>query len=107
MPPDNVDVELPDSGQKPKRRKVAESCKPCRGKKTRCDGQRPVCTPCATKGINCEYNDATVPVLTSTLVEIESRLKRMEAQAFGSSQYALGKQPQYHSMSIKSLSISQ
>ena len=64
-----------------KRRKVAESCKVCRAKKTRCDGQRPVCSPCITKDISCEYDDATVPVAASTLSDIEARLRKLEGQA--------------------------
>lgn len=64
-----------------KRRKVAESCKTCRAKKTRCDGRRPACSSCASKGVVCEYNDVTVPVSASTLSEIEARLHRLETQA--------------------------
>lgn len=63
-----------------KRRKVAESCKVCRAKKTRCDGQRPVCSPCVAKGVACEYNDATVPISTSTLSDFEARLRKLEQQ---------------------------
>ncbi|KAI0972152.1 putative transcriptional regulatory protein [Xylaria arbuscula] len=63
-----------------KRRKVAESCKLCRTKKTRCDGQHPSCTSCTAKGQKCEYNPATVPVSYDTLESIESRLKKLEQQ---------------------------
>jgi hypothetical protein len=64
-----------------KRRKVAESCKICRAKKTRCDGQRPVCSPCTTKNVACEYNDTTVPVSAGSLADIEARLRKLEQQA--------------------------
>ncbi|KAI0452044.1 putative transcriptional regulatory protein [Xylaria acuta] len=60
------------SHQAPKRRKVAESCKPCRAKKTRRDGQHPACSSCTAKGIECEYNVATVPVSNGILKGIES-----------------------------------
>ncbi|KAI1287727.1 putative transcriptional regulatory protein [Xylaria venustula] len=63
-----------------KRRKVAESCKLCRSKKTRCDGQHPACSSCTAKGLKCEYNPTTVPVSNDTLESIESRLKKLEQQ---------------------------
>lgn len=75
---------MASGGEEPhphKRRKVAESCKVCRTKKTRCDGQRPSCSPCVSKGIACEYSDATVPVSTSILSDIEARLRKLERQA--------------------------
>ncbi|KAH8658157.1 fungal-specific transcription factor domain-containing protein [Xylariales sp. PMI_506] len=77
MPPDSGQA----SHQQPKRRKVAESCILCRAKKTRCDGQRPFCTPCRTKGLACEYSDLTVPVSVNALSAIETRLRRLEEQA--------------------------
>ncbi|KAI0465831.1 putative transcriptional regulatory protein [Xylaria cf. heliscus] len=64
----------------PKRRKVAESCKLCRAKKTRCDGQHPACSSCTAKGLQCEYNAATVPVSNDVLEGIESRLRKLEQQ---------------------------
>lgn len=70
-----------------KRRKVAESCKLCRAKKTRCDGARPGCSSCTAKGAVCEYNDATVPVSATTLAGIEARLRRLEDQVNGAKGY--------------------
>jgi hypothetical protein len=67
--------------QPPKRRKVAESCKVCRAKKTKCDGRRPDCSPCTAKDIACEYNDPTVPVSAGSLADIEKRLQKLEQQA--------------------------
>lgn len=64
-----------------KRRKVAESCKACRAKKTRCDGRHPACSSCVEKGAVCEYNDATVLISADTLSEIEARLRRLEQQS--------------------------
>lgn len=73
--------EQEDSPQRThKRRKVAESCKICRSKKTRCDGRRPECSSCTAKGAVCEYNDATVPVSATTLAGIEARLRKLEDQ---------------------------
>lgn len=66
-----------------KRRKIAESCKVCRAKKSRCDGQRPFCSPCIAKSLACEYDErvATAPVTASTLLDIEARLRKLEQQA--------------------------
>lgn len=75
--------EEPDQPRPHKRRKVAESCKVCRAKKTRCDGRRPACSSCMEKDAVCEYNDATVPISAGTLSEIEARLRRLEQQANG------------------------
>jgi hypothetical protein len=82
-----------ESPPKPKRRKVAESCKLCRAKKTRCDGLRPVCSPCTEKAARCEYSDAAVPVSVSTLLDIESRLKKLEEQVASSSTHSLVSKP--------------
>jgi hypothetical protein len=68
---------MPD-GQPRKRRKVAESCKLCRIKKTRCDGLRPTCSPCLEKSTACEYNDPTVAITASSLTDIQERLSRLE-----------------------------
>ncbi|KFG78220.1 putative transcriptional regulatory protein [Metarhizium anisopliae] len=76
MAPDNEHGHQPS-----KRRKVRESCKICRAKKTRCDGQRPVCSPCVAKGAACEYDDMTVPVSSNTLADIEARLRQLERQS--------------------------
>jgi hypothetical protein len=70
-----------EESHQPKRRKVAESCKVCRAKKTRCDGQRPICSPCKTKNIACEYNDVTVAISAGSLANIEARLPELEQQA--------------------------
>lgn len=69
--------------QPSKRRRVSESCKGCRAKKTRCDGTRPQCSACLSKNLTCEYNDATVPISTNTLSDIETRLQRLERQTTG------------------------
>ncbi|KAI0547699.1 putative transcriptional regulatory protein [Xylaria curta] len=79
--------------QAPKRRKVAESCKLCRAKKTRCDGQHPACSSCTAKGLECEYNAATVPVSNVILEGIESRLQKLEQQVNSTSAHSIGREP--------------
>ncbi|KAL2835661.1 hypothetical protein BJY01DRAFT_252466 [Aspergillus pseudoustus] len=41
---------------KSKRLRVLQACEPCRSKKGKCDGQRPVCRICKNLGIECSYN---------------------------------------------------
>ncbi|KAF5551380.1 nitrate assimilation regulatory nirA [Fusarium mexicanum] len=40
----------------PRRSKVISACQACKLKKTKCDGGRPECGPCISKGRNCEYS---------------------------------------------------
>jgi len=37
------------------RRKLAVACGACRQRKQKCDGQRPVCTPCRSRSTECQY----------------------------------------------------
>ncbi|KAI1747590.1 putative transcriptional regulatory protein [Xylaria castorea] len=87
MTPDNTNPH-----QAPKRRKVAESCKLCRAKKTRCDGQHPACSSCTAKGLECEYNAATVPVSNALLDEFELRLLKLEQQASSTPAHGIGRE---------------
>jgi Fungal Zn(2)-Cys(6) binuclear cluster domain len=41
-----------------KRQRIPSACEPCRRRKTRCDGNRPVCSPCLRRGYSeqlCMY----------------------------------------------------
>ncbi|KAI0130158.1 hypothetical protein BJ170DRAFT_303366 [Xylariales sp. AK1849] len=49
------------------------ACNNCRAKKTRCDGVRPVCGPCARRGVSCAYNDKKEP--SDEAIEILELLK--------------------------------
>ncbi|KAH6961755.1 fungal-specific transcription factor domain-containing protein [Ilyonectria sp. MPI-CAGE-AT-0026] len=46
----------------PKRRKIQLACNSCRMRKTRCDGRRPVCSPCERRGSgdDCLYEEGTL-----------------------------------------------
>lgn len=81
----------PDDGRPQKRRKISNACEPCRGRKTRCDGERPTCGPCryrpnsqrpchyakdAAKGV--EQHDMT----TRSLVERIQTLERVVASSW-------------------------
>ncbi|RKK92009.1 hypothetical protein BFJ71_g10484 [Fusarium oxysporum] len=39
----------------PRKSKVISACQPCKLKKIKCDGNRPECGPCVSKGRSCEY----------------------------------------------------
>ncbi|CVL03486.1 related to nitrate assimilation regulatory protein nirA [Fusarium mangiferae] len=39
----------------PRKTKVISACQPCKQKKIKCDGDRPECGPCMSKGRSCEY----------------------------------------------------
>ncbi|PHH88472.1 hypothetical protein CDD83_7498 [Cordyceps sp. RAO-2017] len=45
------------------------SCQSCRLSKTKCSGNRPRCTRCAAKGIDCLYDGGSAPRWTSSLLK--------------------------------------
>lgn len=67
----------------PRRRKVALACEPCREKKVRCDGTKPICGPCTRRSYSidrCTYkvenarsasNDAYLKILHDRIRELE------------------------------------
>jgi hypothetical protein len=55
----------------PRKSKVVSACKACKLKKTKCDGDRPECGPCISKGRNCEYS--------SQNTRAENLIKRQQA----------------------------
>ncbi|KAJ5591655.1 uncharacterized protein N7459_002024 [Penicillium hispanicum] len=67
----------------PRRRKVALACESCREKKVRCDGEKPICGPCARRSYSidrCVYtidnarsasNDAYIKILHDRIRELE------------------------------------
>ncbi|KIW03132.1 uncharacterized protein PV09_05774 [Verruconis gallopava] len=67
-----------------KRFKVYLACDICRKRKTRCDGTRPICTPCKAADRNCSYRkpaDASVDFnILERLAEAERRLQELESR---------------------------
>ncbi|KAJ5084211.1 hypothetical protein NUU61_008790 [Penicillium alfredii] len=67
----------------PRRRKIALACEACREKKVRCDGQKPICGPCARRSYTidrCVYkldnarsasNDEYLKILHNRIQELE------------------------------------
>ncbi len=65
-----------------KRRRVALACKPCRTRKSRCDGVRPRCSACIELNFECSWVQSAASANTIVgkdyLVSIEDRLKAVE-----------------------------
>ncbi|KAF6832159.1 transcriptional regulatory protein [Colletotrichum musicola] len=65
-----------------KRRKTQLACNPCRARKSGCDGARPVCSACRSKGLQqqCAYQESVLRTSsTPTLSELHQRLQRLES----------------------------
>jgi hypothetical protein len=54
-PPPSVQQTRPLLTQKPKRTVTLGACVACRKRKSKCDGNRPVCTCCTQKETDCVY----------------------------------------------------
>ncbi|KAF9525601.1 hypothetical protein CPB83DRAFT_909072 [Crepidotus variabilis] len=56
-----------------------DACLPCRKKKKKCNGERPVCRTCviAKKTDRCIYNTDSIPQLINTLVERNRELEKL------------------------------
>ncbi|KAG9560207.1 hypothetical protein KCU71_g7328, partial [Aureobasidium melanogenum] len=48
--------DTPNDSSKPKRRQTLAACRPCRKRKSRCDGARPRCNTCTDKATPCAYS---------------------------------------------------
>ncbi|OAA64728.1 Transcription factor [Niveomyces insectorum RCEF 264] len=72
-----------DSNRSTKRRRIQLACDPCRFRKTGCDGHRPYCTSCASRGWQdrCKYQEEPAPSSTLTLASLDRRLRRLETAA--------------------------
>ncbi|KAJ5155295.1 hypothetical protein N7492_008098 [Penicillium capsulatum] len=69
----------------PRRRKISLACEPCREKKVRCNGEKPICGPCARRSYpidRCVYkienarsesNDAYLKTLHDRIRELEDK----------------------------------
>ncbi|CAK7203007.1 hypothetical protein SEUCBS139899_005734 [Sporothrix eucalyptigena] len=59
-----------------RRSKASTACNTCRGRKTRCDGERPACSYCRSTGSDCVYRETTLNEQQTVLMM--ERLDRME-----------------------------
>lgn len=54
-----ISVSVSASGRPTKRKRVALACDSCRDRKIKCDGSKPICSPCGKRGepaARCTYN---------------------------------------------------
>ncbi|KAL4993766.1 hypothetical protein BDV10DRAFT_198046 [Aspergillus recurvatus] len=51
------------------RKRLTLACDTCRSRRVKCDGQRPYCAPCRTRGLDCYYQQ--LPESPATKVETE------------------------------------
>ncbi|KAI8664038.1 Zn(2)-C6 fungal-type domain-containing protein [Fusarium keratoplasticum] len=80
------DPEATNVSQEPritrKRKRAAHACEPCRQRKSRCDGSRPVCDLCDEHGVECYYRDSVAmpapKVDHHAVAQLDTRLRDME-----------------------------
>ncbi|PHH93278.1 hypothetical protein CDD83_8789 [Cordyceps sp. RAO-2017] len=69
------------NGRRP-RAKIPLACQPCRNRKSRCDGARPMCTRCQRRGLareECVYrDDATIGAQSTSITALQDRVKELE-----------------------------
>ncbi|GCB24367.1 uncharacterized transcriptional regulatory protein C3C7.04 [Aspergillus awamori] len=70
------------------RRRTARACEPCRQHKTKCDGNKPVCTQCLRLNMRCKYSDTKrvrdqkkLGLLTRKVVRYENLLEEIERES--------------------------
>ncbi|KAH8649797.1 hypothetical protein BX600DRAFT_441899 [Xylariales sp. PMI_506] len=78
------------------RRRAGTACNVCRGRKTKCDNQRPVCGFCAATGGQCRYNDESLDhshldrgslMILQRIGELEQSFTKLITDAYGSSNH--------------------
>ncbi|ORZ25346.1 fungal-specific transcription factor domain-domain-containing protein [Absidia repens] len=70
-----------EADQHHKRQRVSKACEQCRSKKTKCDGDQPICGICRSQNIDCTYKAITKKrgPPKGYIEAIEGRLQRLEA----------------------------
>ncbi|KZL67492.1 transcriptional regulatory protein, partial [Colletotrichum incanum] len=82
LPSTNATMSLSLAQVPPKKRKKTQlACNPCRSRKSGCDGARPVCSPCQSKGWQqqCTYQKSVLHASSRlSISELQQRLERLE-----------------------------
>jgi hypothetical protein len=76
--PTDSNMDSSSTNDRPTRRKLAVACGGCRSRKQKCDGQRPVCTPCRIRKAECVFE--TQPDETR-FSAIKRRTENLEKEA--------------------------
>jgi hypothetical protein len=66
----------------PKKKRISIACDICRTKRTRCDGNRPVCTACIGRGSNCIYTSHDDQGMRPVVLQRENAELRAQVAAF-------------------------
>ncbi|KAI9830903.1 MAG: hypothetical protein M1826_004333 [Phylliscum demangeonii] len=78
--PDGGPTEAPTSPHR-KRQAVSTACEACRTRRSKCDGQHPLCATCALKGTDCFYQERSAErratVLRSQVDALEKNVGSM------------------------------
>lgn len=51
----SVPKSVENDDKRPKRRRISKACMQCRARKTKCNGEEPVCETCRIQGLECSY----------------------------------------------------
>lgn len=86
-----------------KRKRTFRSCTACRGTKTRCSGDRPVCVRCQEKRLECNYEDSSEPAWTQQLkLTAEYRTSPQNGEAEDASLITEESSPRHESPHVRS-----
>lgn len=66
-----------------RRLRTYRSCQSCRLSKTKCDGDRPKCSRCEAKRVQCVYNGGAAPRWTRNLDKSKRMFMEIEEEAQG------------------------
>ncbi|KAF1348955.1 hypothetical protein BDV97DRAFT_297385 [Delphinella strobiligena] len=84
---------------KPKRAVVHVACLACRKLRIKCDGQRPLCTPCSRREEACEYDVEANTTRTSALKRKNETLER-EVEHYKELYRVIREQPEYDAAEV-------
>ncbi|KAM3415162.1 hypothetical protein BST61_g10285 [Cercospora zeina] len=70
----------PAEAAKKRRAVVSMACERCRSRKSKCDGERPVCSPCANQSQECRYaTEVSVPARRQQTQALREEVVRLRA----------------------------
>ncbi|GKZ30521.1 hypothetical protein AbraIFM66950_009360 [Aspergillus brasiliensis] len=78
----------------------AKACNTCRRKKVKCDGKRPICSPCHAFNLSCGYQDAVDRRKRGSrayVEELEKRIENMQEQLQSLTSSGIGTQRDHES----------
>lgn len=77
----------------PPRRRVAQACSTCRGRKIRCDAGVPKCSLCIDLNVECVYLDSQYSKIDAGTRVVLERIQRLEDRLLSSSQFSVVNTP--------------